>query len=121
MTTKLEQVARAIWDAYRLNAAYELKHLRSTTWEELCEMANHPGAPERIKEMPGIGRTEARAAIEAMKGPTTEMKRALIIHRGYDPDAKEETLDRLGQLDIATMHVFISAYEAMIDAALEEK
>lgn len=49
--------------------------------------------------------------------PDTAMKRALLIHRGYDPDAKEETLDRLGQLDIATMGSFLAAYRAMIGAA----
>jgi len=48
------------------------------------------------------------------------MKRALLIHRGYDPDAKEETLDAIGNLDIATMHVFIDAYRAMTAALLKE-
>lgn len=61
---------------------------------------------------------EARAAIEAMREPTTDMVRGLLAHRGYDPDAKESTLDRLGQIDIATMGAFTRAYSAMIDAAL---
>lgn len=68
----------------------------------------------------GSARVLARAAIEAMREPTTEMKRGLIRHRGYDPDAKEETLDKLGQLDLATMGTHISSYQAMIDAALDE-
>lgn len=49
--------------------------------------------------------------------PVTDQLRALLIHRGYDPDAKEEALDKLGQLDVATMGVFISAYKAMVAAA----
>jgi hypothetical protein len=49
--------------------------------------------------------------------PDTGMKRALIKWRGYDPDAKEETLDRIGQLDIATMGVFLEAYQVMIAAS----
>ena len=103
MTTKLEQVARAIYE--------RSKPSHHAGWDIF---ARSDGNRDHAISV-------ARAAIEAMRGPTTGMKRALIIHRGYDPDAKEETLDRLGQLDIATMHVFISAYEAMIDAALEEK
>jgi hypothetical protein len=68
----------------------------------------------------------AEAAVEALseagyvivpREPTAEMLRALLVHHGYDPDAKEETLDRLGQLDIATMGVFVGAYRALIGAA----
>lgn len=59
----------------------------------------------------------ALAAIEAMRVPTTEQKRGLLVHRGYDPDAKEETLDGLGKLDLMTMGTYISAYTAMVDAA----
>lgn len=62
----------------------------------------------------------ARAAIEAMREPDTSMLRGLLVHRGYDPDAKEESLDKLGQFDIATMGIFVSAYRAMIDAALSQ-
>lgn len=49
--------------------------------------------------------------------PTTAQLRALLIWRGYDPDAKEETLDTLGQLDIMTMNTFIEAYKVMVAAA----
>lgn len=65
------------------------------------------------------GETIACVVIAAMREPTEEMKRGLLKHRGYDPDAKEETLDRLGQLDIATMWTYIKAYQAMIDEALK--
>ncbi len=49
--------------------------------------------------------------------PTTNMLRALLVHRGYDPDAKEQTLDKLGQLDLLTMGRFIEAWKVMWDAA----
>lgn len=61
-----------------------------------------------------------REVIAAMREPTTEMLRGLLQHRGYDPDAKEETLDRLGQFDVATMGTFIAAYQAMVDEALKD-
>jgi len=67
--------------------------------------------------IPGLERTLAHVL---KAEPTLEMKRALLIHRGYDPDAKEETLDAIGNLDIATMHVFIDAYRAMTAALLKE-
>jgi hypothetical protein len=51
------------------------------------------------------------------KEPTTNMKRALIKWRGYDPDAKEETLDGLGQLDLMTMGTFLQAYKVLLTAA----
>lgn len=105
MTSKLKEVARAICRAGGEDPD-ECYGPHSTA-------EGRPFWVDRIDE--------ARAALEAMKNPTIEMKRALLIHRGYDPDAKEETLDRLGQIDIATMHVFISAYHAMIDGALGEK
>ena len=54
------------------------------------------------------------------KEPNLAMKRALLVHRGYDPDAKEETLDQLGQLDIATMGSFLAAYRAMVKAASDD-
>jgi hypothetical protein len=68
---------------------------------------------------------DAKAALKAIEAagyaavplePDTGMLRALLVHRGYDPDADEETLDGLGQLDLATMGVFVSAYRAMIAA-----
>lgn len=62
----------------------------------------------------------AQAAIEAMREPSREMIRGLIKHRGYDPDAKEETLDKIGQLDISTIGVYTRSYIAMIDAALSD-
>lgn len=50
------------------------------------------------------------------KEPDTAMKRALLVHRGYDPDAREDTLDRLGQMDLMTMGSFLRAYTAMVSA-----
>ncbi len=52
--------------------------------------------------------------VEVPLEPDHEQLRALLVHRGYDPDANEDTLDRLGQLDIATMGAFLSAYKAMV-------
>lgn len=63
-------------------------------------------------------RNRARAGLTAAREPTREMMCGLLRHRGYDPEAKEETLDTIGQLDIATMGAFTRAYTAMIDAAL---
>lgn len=51
--------------------------------------------------------------------PVTAQKRALLIYRGYDPDAKTETLDALGQLDLATMGAFFMIYKVMVEAAPE--
>ena len=85
---------------------------------------SHCTFPECAEQNPGCI-TKASAFIAAIAHvlkaePTLEMKRALLIHRGYDPDAKEETLDAIGNLDIATMHVFIDAYRAMTAALLKE-
>ena len=64
---------------------------------------------------------KSRKVLDAMREPTTEMLRGLLRHRGYDPDAKEETLDALGQLDVAAMGALVGNYKAMITAALSEK
>lgn len=63
-------------------------------------------------------RAAARAAIAAMREPNTAMMRALLKDRGYDPDAKEDTLDGLGQLDVMTMGEHLRTYRLMIDEAL---
>lgn len=66
----------------------------------------HPDAPNPEREWVMVPRE-----------PTREQLKALLRHRGYDPDADESTLDRIGQLDVATMGVFVSAYRAMLAAA----
>lgn len=51
--------------------------------------------------------------------PTIEQMRALLVSRGYDPDADDSTLDDLGRLDLMTMGTYLKAYEVMVLAASE--
>ena len=63
---------------------------------------------------------ERRGLVLVPLEPTREMLRALLIDRGYDPDAKEETLDKLGHFDIMTMGNLVRAYKVLCAARAKE-
>ena len=72
MTEMLERIARAISNARN----------DGMPWDEI---------PPRYKP---VYFNAARAAVEAMREPTTEMWRAYIIAHGYDPDEMADAVDK---------------------------
>ena len=103
MTAFIEKLARAWFDAEQKQFGHP-RQILDYAWKETSEHYV----------------LCVRAVLQAAREPSKEQIRALIVHRGYDPDAKEDTLDVLGNIDLMTMGAFMRAYTVMIDAALSE-
>lgn len=100
MSRKVEEVARAIFNAWR-----EHEHAEAT-WEDV--LAGHAAGPDEFPNMHRtveLARAEALAAIKAMREPTTEML---------------EVLRDEGLVAMAERWKGREIYYAMIDEALRE-